>query len=126
MGTWRQLTVTGVAVHGSVLLVALDGVAGRDAAESLRGAHVLVPAGDLPPPEAGEFYWHEVVGFAVDTPSGEHLGTITGTLSTGLHDVWTVRHGEREYLIPVIGDVVRAIDRHARRVVVEPLPGLLE
>jgi ribosomal 30S subunit maturation factor RimM len=37
-----------------------------------------------------------------------------------------VRDEAREHLIPVIADVVRAIDRPARRVVVEPMPGLLD
>ena len=48
------------------------------------------------------------------------------TFSTGLNDVWVVEAGEREWLIPVIADVVRAIDRAARRIVIEPIPGLLD
>jgi ribosomal 30S subunit maturation factor RimM len=36
-----------------------------------------------------------------------------------------VRDGTKEHLIPVIGDVVRSIDLAARRVIIDPLPGLL-
>ena len=52
--------------------------------------------------------------------------TVRETFSTGVNDVWVVEGGERERLIPVIADVVRAIDRPARRIVIEPIPGLLD
>jgi len=37
-----------------------------------------------------------------------------------------VRDGEREFLIPVIEDVVKAMDFPAGRVTIEPIPGLLD
>ncbi len=120
-------TVVSAAPHGrGHLLLGLAGVTDRTAAEALAGARVLVHAADLPPLGPDEFYYHEVVGFRVDTTAGEPLGVVAETLSTGLNDVWVVRAGAREHLIPVIADVVRAIDRDARRIVIEPLPGLLE
>ena len=54
------------------------------------------------------------------------IGTIAGIMANGLHDVWEVRDGTREYLIPVVSEVVRDFDRAARRVRIEPLPGLLD
>ena len=81
---------------------------------------------DLPALADDEFYHHEVLGFSVETLDGTVLGTISGTMTNGLHDVWEVHDGQREYLIPVVADVVRTIDRPARRVSIEPLPGLLD
>jgi ribosomal 30S subunit maturation factor RimM len=37
-----------------------------------------------------------------------------------------VREGEREVLVPVINDVVKAMDLAARRVTIEAVPGLLD
>jgi 16S rRNA processing protein RimM len=126
-GQWREVRVAHVAPHGrNLLLMTLDDVADRDAAEALRGTRVLVRAADLPPVEEGEFYHYELLGFAVETTDGRTLGTIADTRATGLNDVWIVRDGEREYLIPVIADVVRTIDRDARRVLIDPMPGLLD
>jgi 16S rRNA processing protein RimM len=126
-GTRRAMRVRSTAPHGrGLLLVSLEGVDDRTAAEALAGAVVLVEATALPPAGEGEFYYHEVVGFAVDTVGGDRLGAIASTFSTGPNDVWVVRDGEREYLIPVIADVVRSIDRARRRVLIDPLPGLLE
>src|SRR6516165_7139673 len=60
--------VVAAARHGRAgVRVAFDGVGDRTAAEALVGARVLVRRADLPAPEPGEFYHHEVVGFAVVT-----------------------------------------------------------
>jgi len=126
-GERRPATLASVAPHGrGILLVALEGVTDRDAAEALAGARLLVPEEDLPSPAPDEFYYHEVAGFRVETTTGVFLGTIHETFSTGLNDVLVVRNGEREHLIPVIADVVRMIDRAGRRIVIDPIPGLLE
>lgn len=124
----REARVLSVQPHGrGLLLIALDGVADRGAAEALVGATILVPESALPAPGPDEFYWHEVEGFRVETTDGETIGRIAETFSTGPHDVWVVaRPNGGEHLIPVIADVVRTIDRDARRVVIDPMPGLLE
>jgi 16S rRNA processing protein RimM len=125
-GARREVEIHSVTPHGRGLLMALGGVEGRTAAEALAGARLLVRTADLPPPAADEFYYYEVVGFRVETTSGEPLGAVAETMTTGLNDVWVVRGGAREHLIPVTDEVVRAIDRDARRIVIEPLPGLLD
>jgi 16S rRNA processing protein RimM len=126
-GERREARVTSVVRHTrGRLLLGLVGVADRSAAEALRGTRILVREVDLPPPAADEFYYHEVVGFTVETTAGASLGMVDATWPTGLHDVWVVRGQGREHLIPVIADVVRTIDRGRRRIVVEPLPGLLD
>jgi len=118
--------VLSAAPHGrGLVLLGLEGVEDRTAAEGMIGARVLVHVDDLPPLTEGEFYYHELVGFGVETVAGEHLGEIAETFSTGLHDVWVVRGRTREHLIPVVADVVHTIDRPGRRVVITPLPGLL-
>jgi len=126
-GKCCEVRVLSAAPHArGLLLVALDGVTDRDAAEALVGSRLLVPAADLPPPAEHEFYYHEVAGFRVETTAGEPLGTIAETFPTGANDVWVVRDGRREILVPVIADVVRTIDRDGGRIVIDPIPGLID
>ena len=125
-GTWLAATVAQIAPHGRGMLIALDGIADRDAAAALTRMRILVRADDMPALDEGEFYHHEVHGFTMVTTDGRVLGTIAETMSTGLNDVWVVRGEGREHLIPIIADVVREIDRAGRRVVIEPMPGLLD
>jgi len=123
---WHAAVVRSIARHGRGMLLALDSIEDRTAAARLTGMRVLVRAADLPAAGEGEFYVHELHGFAMVTTDGRALGTIVDTFSTGLNDVWVVRGADGEHLIPIIGDVVRDIDRDGRRVVIEPMPGLLD
>jgi 16S rRNA processing protein RimM len=126
-GVVKETRVVSAAPHGrGLVLLAVEGIADRDTAEAAIGARVLVLQADLPPPADDEFYYHELEGFAVTTTDGQALGAIVETFATGANDVWVVHDGRREYLIPVIADVVRSIDRDGRRVVIEPLAGLLD
>ena len=126
-GASREVRLASAAPHGrGLLLVGIAGVADRTAAEALVGSRVLVRMADLPPAADDEFYYYEVVGFGVDTVQGERVGTIAATFATGTNDVWVVQAAEREHLIPVVAEIVRAIDRAGRRVVIDPSPGLLD
>ena len=106
--------------------VTLVGVADANAAEALKGAIVMVANEDIPPARAGEFYYYEAIGCTVFLTDGSSIGKIEEVFSNGAHDVWVVRDGQREVLVPVIEDVVKAMDFAARRVTIEPVPGLLD
>ena len=74
----------------------------------------------------GEFYYYEAIGCEVATTDGRRLGVIEEVIATGANDVWVVRDGAVEVLVPVIENVVKSIDLEARRMVVEAVPGLLD
>jgi len=80
----------------------------------------------LPPLPDGEFYYYQLIGLPVFTTSGELIGSIAQVFFSGGHDILVVQHGEKEYMIPVTEEIVRSLDIPGRRVVIEPLEGLLE
>ena len=101
------------------LVVAIPGVADRDAAEALRGAEVWVPRSALPPPKPGEYYWVDLEGLRVVNVDGTDFGTVSHLFSTGPNDVLVAR-GERERLIPFLEpDYVRSVDFEAGVVTVD-------
>jgi len=111
---------------GNLARITIDGVADRDASQALRGAVVSIARSELPAKSGREFYYFEALGCEVHLAGGERLGSITEVFNTGANDVWVVRDGEREVLIPVIEDVVKSMDLDARRITIVPLPGLLD
>jgi 16S rRNA processing protein RimM len=108
------------------VLVKFAGMENRTVAERVVGMVASLPETALPALGPGEFYYYEIVGFRVRTAQGVDIGTVVETFDTGSHDVWIVRNADREFLIPVIADVVRRIDRQTATVTIEPLDGLLD
>ena len=80
-GSERNVVVESVRPHGDRLLLRLEGVGSRDAAEALRGTLFLVDSGSLPPIEdPDEFYDHQLEGLKVVTTAGHDVGTIAEVL----------------------------------------------
>jgi 16S rRNA processing protein RimM len=113
------------AGNGVIKLV-LNAITAVEHAEKLRGAIVMVAESELPPPASAEFYYYQAIGCEVVTIAGVRLGVVEQIFSNGANDVLVVRDRSVEHLLPVIDDVVKGIDWQARRVTIEPLPGLLD
>lgn len=125
-GTMEEHRVRSIArAGGGSLKVSLEDVATVEQAESMRGQTLYIAGADLPAPAENEFYYFEVIGLTVETTDGQRLGRIEEVFFNGANDVWVVKDGRKEALIPVIDDVVRKIDYEAGRAVVEAIPGLL-
>ncbi len=115
-----------VRPHKSFRLLVLDGYASASAAEDLVGAEVCIDSTDLPALAPGEVYHRDLIGLRVQTVAGRPLGVVDSVLSTGSNDVCVVRDGANEHLIPLIADVVREIDVAGGRLIIDPIPGLLD
>lgn len=108
--------------------LALRGVADRDAAEALRGTLVLADVADLPPLPAGQHYWFELVGCAVETAAGEPVGDVVSVRETGAaHDVLEIAGVDgRVRLVPIVAALLRSVDVASRRIVLEDVAGLAD
>ena len=103
-----------------LVYLGLSDIDSRDAAREMTGALLEVPEGDLTPLPEGQYYRFQIIGLEVCTPEGSSLGRVAEILPTGSNDVYIVRGGPRELLIPAIEDVVREVDLEGGRLVVEP------
>jgi 16S rRNA processing protein RimM len=124
----RSLKVRRSAVGrpGEVRL-SLAGVERREDAEAQRGALVLAETALLEKLPAGEHYWFEFVGCAVELADGRCVGTVSELWQTGAHDVLVVEgpDGLRR-LVPTAREFLKEVDIRARRIVIDPIPGLLD
>lgn len=125
-GDTRPLTVESVRQHAPFLLIRFQEVTSLEQAQELHNAVVSVEERWLAPVREGEFYYYQVIGLKVLTTTGEDIGRIAQVFFSGGHDVWVVRQGKKEHLIPVIENIVRSIDIVGGQVVIEPMEGLLD
>ena len=123
----REYGIIETAPHtrGTVRLM-LEGIGEANLAQALIGKNVFAEESDLPPPEENEFYYRDVIGCEVLLTDGTRLGVVEDILATGANDVFVVRDGTKEVLVPSIEDVVKEIDVASKRVVIDPIAGLLD
>ena len=127
-GPERRYVVESVREHGGRLLVRLDGVADRNAAEALRGTLFLVDSEDLPPIEdPDEFYDHQLEGLQVVTTDGRRRRhRRRGTAHRGRRIAVGARRRQGEVLVPFVSAIVTSVSLADQTIEIDPPEGLLE
>jgi 16S rRNA processing protein RimM len=126
-GPESRYVVESVRDHGGRLLVRLDGVADRNAAEALRGTVFMVDSQDLPPIEdPDEFYDHQLEGLQVVTTTGTAVGSVAEVLHTAAGELLSVRTEQGEVLVPFVSAIVTSVSLAEQRIEIDPPEGLLE
>ncbi len=127
-GPVHELTVDRTHWHSGRLLITFQGVDDRNAAEALRGLLLHVERDeDEIPDDPEEFYDSSLVGCAVTTADGAHVGLVTEVVHLPAQDLLAIRTAdERDVLVPFVRAMVPEVDPVARRIVIDPPPGLLE
>lgn len=137
---WLSKTADGVEVHdvekleakihGEDVVARIMGIAGRDAAEGLKGHVVQIQRSHFPVLSNNEFYWLDLIGLAVENLQGESLGVVTDLIDNGAHPILRVVLAgsdqqaqelvtEREYLIPFIEQFVPVVDQKNKKITVD-------
>jgi 16S rRNA processing protein RimM len=107
------------------LLLQIENVDDRKAAQALAGKDIWIKKSDLPTTEEGTYYWFDLIGLTVITTAGAILGKLEKILTTGSNDVYVVRNTEgREILVPALETVVVEVDVEQKQMRVDLPEGL--
>ncbi len=122
----NMLEVEKIQPNGNVMIIKFKGIDSIERAETLRNNILYINRDDAKLPE-GSYFVQDLIGCTVyDFNSNEVLGTVSDVSQTGANDVWHIKNGEKEYLIPVIDEVVNKVDIYAAEVYITPLKGIFD
>ncbi len=108
-----------------ILRMALERIETMDEAQNLIGTEIWIQRECLPELEEEDtYYWVDLIGLSVFAVCGEYLGRIHSIFPTGSNDVFVVKDGNREILIPALASVVVDVDLEGRTVRVDLPEGL--
>jgi 16S rRNA processing protein RimM len=125
--------LSGRFVEGKgIYILRFADVSDRSQAEALRDCRLLVPTGDRPALEAGEFHVLDLIGLSVfDQSSQVKVGTIVDVISAG-NDLLEIEletgtvDPPRRVLVPFVEAIVPIVDLEAKRVEITPPAGLID
>ena len=121
------LTVAASRWHRETLLLVLDGVDSREAAEALRDTELHVAVADLPElDDPDTWYDHQLVGLTARLLDGTALGEVTAVRHEGAETLVVRRTDGGELLVPFVTAIVPTVDVSGGFVVVDPPEGLLD
>lgn len=121
------LTAEETWFHKGRVVIKFAGVDSIDAAERLRGCHLLIPAAERRRLRAGSYYFWELVGCRVLAGHDEkEVGEVTEVEPSGAGALLHVRGAKGEILVPFVEEICARIDLAARTILIHPPEGLLE
>lgn len=127
----HDVDVMQAKMHSGDVVAQLMGIAGRDAAEALKGTSVQIQRSHFPALSDGEFYWVDLIGLAVINLQGESIGTVHDMMDNGAHPILRVLRDlpitatlteqpqAAEILIPFVEQFVKTVDQNQKIVVVD-------
>ena len=93
-------------VHKNMVILKFHGITDVPGALSMRNAILYIDRADAPLPE-GQFYLADLYGLEVrDARTGEVLGKLEDVLTLPANNVYVVRGGEREWMIPAVPEFI--------------------
>ena len=96
------MTVQRARVHKNMVIIKFDGPTDVPSALSLRNAILYIDRSDVDLPE-GAFFLADIYGLEVrDAATGEVLGKIADVLTLPANNVYVVKGGARELMIPAV------------------------
>src|SRR5690606_13450625 len=104
--------------HGNHFAVKLKNCNDRDQALLLKHQDIYVDRAELPELPDNVFYWDDLVGLSVMTPTGNVIGVIDHLFATGANDVIAIK-AEKLVYIPYLPNVVLSVDLATKTMVVD-------
>jgi 16S rRNA processing protein RimM len=120
----RPLDVERHRTLGRFLVVKFSGVDDPEKAKTLVHQTLYVEREELPPLGEDEYYHADLIGCRVVDAGGEQLGQVVDVFATGAHDVLVVESAGCEWMLPVIGSCVLAMDLKGGEIQVQVPEGL--
>ena len=121
----KPVTVSSTIWRRGKAIVKFDSIDSPEDAEKLQGKLVEIHNNQVYALPEGQYYHFQLIGLEVWTTQGELLGYITEILPAASNDNYAVKGDKGVILIPAIEDVVKSIDLKQRRLLIEPIDGLL-
>ncbi|NIM98626.1 MAG: 16S rRNA processing protein RimM [candidate division Zixibacteria bacterium] len=125
-GGTREFLVEKAKEFKGKALLKLVQVRSPEEAEKLVGGFIEIERDQMVELPEGRYFVFDIIGLPVITTKGQRIGTVKEVISLPANDLYLVEGDQKLYHIPATKEVVKRIDLKERKMIIEPLAGLLE
>jgi len=122
----RPAVIESVEWHKGKAIIKLDIINDMRESRKLQGQFLEIHRTQVRPLPEGQFYHFQLVGMKVWTTGDELLGEITDILTSAGNDTYVIKGRDGDILIPAAEDIIKSVNLKNKKLVIEPIKGLLE
>lgn len=117
--------VISVKEYKGFVYIKLEGINSAELADSLRGAILYVSRDDLDIDE-DSFFIADLIGLdVIDADSGRVYGKLYDVINHGASDIYVIKDGKNEYMLPAVSDMIKKIDIDSS-ILIKPIQGIFD
>ena len=68
----------------------------------------------------------DILGYSVVTDSGYEVGILQDVMWLPNNDAYVIQSDKKEYLVPIIPEVIKKLDHKSQKIIISPMDGLLD
>ncbi len=118
--------IDGVEWHKGKAIIKLDIINDLSESSKLQGQLLEIHRSQLQALPEGQYYHFQLIGLKVWTTGQELLGEITDILTSAGNDTYIIKGRDGDILIPAAEDIIKSVNLKKKKLVIEPIKGLLE
>ncbi|MDB8804476.1 ribosome maturation factor RimM [Romboutsia sp. 1001216sp1] len=123
----NPLEVERVRYKGNMVIMKIKGIDRIEDAEKLRDKFIYVSRENSRELDEDEFFVADMIGMDVETIDGQYVGKLAEVLQYAANDVYVVKdENNKEYLIPAVMQFVPTIDINEKKMIINPIKGMLD
>lgn len=122
---YEERTVTSASPAGEIVLMGIDGVPDREAAQGMKNTILYLHREDIPL-APGSVFIADLIGLPVtDAVTGKVYGTVADITDAVRGRLYTVRTEKGDVLLPGVPEFIKETDAE-RGVLITPIPGFFD
>lgn len=122
-----EFEVQKVRYKGNLVILKIKGIDIIEEAEKLKNKYIYVSRENCRKLDEGEFFISDMLGIEVYTVDNVYVGVLKDVLQYAANDVYVVKNDEgKEFLIPAVMKFVPTIDIENRKMIIDPIKGMID
>lgn len=122
-----EYEVQSVRYKGNLVILKIKGIDTVEMAEKIINKNLYVSREESKELEEDEFFIADMIGIDVYTVDNKHVGVLKDVLQYSANDVYVIKdNNNKEHLIPAVMKFVPEIDIEERKMIIDPIKGMLD
>ena len=117
----KEVKVVWCKLQSDRAILKLEGIESMDDAEKLRNKYLNIRREDAIRLPKDTHFIVDIIGCSVYDSNEVFIGEVKEIIKTGYNDVYWVKNGKKEVLVPVLKEIVYDIDVENKKIVIKPV-----
>ena len=122
----KELDIEYIRFHKQFVIIKFFDINSINEAEELKNYQVLIDESEKYLLPEDNFYVSDLIDCEVYLESGKLLGKRKDVVDTSGTDIFLVEGQDKDYMLPASRDMILEIDLENKKIIVDPIPGILD